>query len=82
MERDIVWRILTDIETAQQTILKRHSLRDYDVPDHVIDRSIDIFGERIMPDESVRRIIRSIRENGDSAQASARDYPSAKKATA
>ena len=67
MERDIVWRILTDIEEAQQTILKRHSLRDYSVPDHVIDRSIGIFGERIMPDEAVRRIIKSVRENGDTA---------------
>jgi len=67
MERDIVWRILTDIEEAQQTILKRHSLRDYSVPDHVIDRSIGIFGERITPDESVRRIIKSVRENGDTA---------------
>ena len=51
MEREIVWRIFTDIEEAQQTILKRHSLRDYTVPDHVIDRSIGIFGERIMPEE-------------------------------
>jgi histidinol dehydrogenase len=67
MERDIVWRILTDIEEAQQTILKRHSLRDYSVPDHIIDRSIGIFGERIMPDEAVHRIIKSVRENGDSA---------------
>jgi histidinol dehydrogenase len=67
MERDIVWRILTDVEEAQQTILKRHSLRDYSVPDHVIDRSIGIFGERIMPDEAVRRIIKSVRDNGDTA---------------
>lgn len=67
MEREIVWRILTDLEEAQQTILKRHSLRDYSVPDHVIDRSIRIFGERIMPDESVRRIIKSVRDGGDSA---------------
>ena len=67
MEREIVWRILTDIDEAQQTILKRHSLRDYDVPDHVIDRSVDIFGERIMPDEAVRRIIQSVRQNGDQA---------------
>lgn len=67
MEREIVWRIVTDLEEAQQTILKRHSLRDYSVPDHVIDRSIGIFGERIMPDESVRRIIKSVRDEGDSA---------------
>lgn len=67
MERDIVWRILTDIEEAKQTILKRHSLRDYSVPDHIIDRSVGIFGERVMPDEAVRRIIKSVRDNGDTA---------------
>ncbi len=67
MEREFVWRILTDIEEAQQTILKRHSLRDYSVPDHVIDRSIGIFGERVLPDEAVRRIIKAVRDNGDSA---------------
>lgn len=67
MEREIVWRIITDVEDAQKTILKRHSLRDYSVPDHVIDRSIGIFGERVMPDEAVRRIIKAVRDNGDSA---------------
>lgn len=67
MEREIVWRIFTDIDSAKQTILKRHSLHEYSVPDHVLDRSIAIFGERITPDESVRRIIKSVRERGDSA---------------
>jgi len=67
MEREVVWRILTDIDEAQKTILKRHSLRDYSVPDHVIDRSVGIFGERVMPDDAVRRIIKAVRENGDSA---------------
>lgn len=67
MEREIVWRILTDVAEAQRTILKRHSLRDYSVPDHVIDRSVAIFGERVMPDDAVRRIIKAVRENGDSA---------------
>lgn len=67
MEREIVWQIITDVKLAQQTILKRHSLRDYDVPEHVIDRSIGIFGERIMPDEAVKRIIKSVRADGDRA---------------
>lgn len=67
MEREIVWRIFTDIDSAKQTILKRHSLHEYSVPDHVLDRSIAIFGERIAPDESVRRIVKSVRERGDSA---------------
>ena len=61
------WRIFTDIQAAQNTILKRRSLRDLDIPDHLLDRAADLFGERLMPEESVRRIIRSVRENGDRA---------------
>lgn len=67
MNPEIHWRIFTDVEAARQTILKRHSLRDYEVPDHVIDRSVGLFGERLMPDEVVRRIIKSVREDGDRA---------------
>ena len=45
-----------------QTILKRYSLRDYAVPDHMVARSVDLFGERLLPDEAVKRIIRSVRD--------------------
>ena len=61
------WRIFTDVEAAKRSILKRHSLRDTDVPEALIERSVSIFGERIMPEEAVRRIIRSVRERGDGA---------------
>ncbi len=67
MNSEVHWRIFTDIEAARQTILKRHSLRDYALPDEVIDRSIGLFGERLMPDEVVRRIIKSVRDKGDQA---------------
>ena len=67
MNPEIHWRIFTDIEAARKTILKRHSLRDYEAPDHVTERSIGLFGERLMPDEVVRRIIKSVREGGDQA---------------
>lgn len=67
MDRDINWRIFTDVEAARESILKRYSLRDYDVPEQLIDRSVGIFGERVMPDEAVRRIIRSVRDGGDAA---------------
>ena len=67
MSGQAVWNIITDIEEAQETILMRRSLRDYAVPDHVIDRSVDLFGERVMPDDAVRRIIRSVRAGGDQA---------------
>ena len=67
MNPEVPWRTFTDIEAARQTILKRHSLRDYDVPDEMLDQSIALFGERVMPEEAVRRIIKSVRENGDRA---------------
>ena len=67
MSGEAVWPIITDVDEARETILKRRSLRDYNVPEHVIERSVDLFGERVMPDEAVRRIIRSVREAGDQA---------------
>ena len=67
MSSTAVWSIITDISEARDTILKRHSLRDYALPDHVIERSVELFGERLMPEEVVRRIIRSVRDGGDQA---------------
>ena len=67
MSGDARWRIFTDIGAAKQSILKRHSLRDTDVPEALIKRSASIFGERVMPEEAVRRIIASVRERGDQA---------------
>ena len=67
MSGDARWRIFTDVGSAKQSILKRRSLRDTDVPEALIKRSASIFGERIMPEEAVRRIIASVRERGDQA---------------
>lgn len=67
MNPDKSWRIFTDVAAAQASILKRHSLRDYAVPEQLIESSVSIFGERIMPDEAVRRIIDSVRADGDKA---------------
>ncbi len=67
MSGEAVWPIITDADEARDTILKRRSLRDYAVPENVIERSLDLFGERLMPDEAVRRIIRSVRLTGDQA---------------
>ncbi len=67
MSGDARWRIFTDIGAAKQSILKRRSLRDTDVPEALIKRSASIFGERVMPEEAVRRIIASVRERGDQA---------------
>lgn len=67
MSGEAAWRIFTDVEAAKRSILKRHSLRDIDVPEALVARSVVIFGERIMPEEAVRRIIMDIRERGDAA---------------
>ncbi|MCY4020787.1 MAG: histidinol dehydrogenase [Chloroflexi bacterium] len=67
MSGEAAWRTFTDVEAAKRSILKRHSLRDIDVPEALIERSVAIFGERIMPEEAVRRIIRDIRVRGDAA---------------
>ena len=67
MESEAAWRIFTDVNDARENILKRHSLRDFEVPAELIERSRDLFGEGLMPEESVRRIIRSVRADGDQA---------------
>ena len=61
------WRIFSDIDEARASILKRHSLRDYAVPEALVERSLDLFGERVLPEEVVRRIIGSVRDGGDGA---------------
>ena len=67
MDSGSSWRIFSDVDEARQSILKRHSLRDYAVPESVLERAIELFGERIPPEESVRRIIQSVRAHGDRA---------------
>jgi histidinol dehydrogenase len=37
------------------------------VPDSMLDGIEKLFGERITPDEVVRRILRDVRERGDAA---------------
>ena len=67
MSRDSTWRIFTDVEAARASLLKRASLRDYAAPEPLIQRSVAIFGERLLPEEAVRRIISSVRAGGDQA---------------
>lgn len=59
-------RIL-DVDAARNTILRRFAWDEIDVPDSMLDRNQAIFGERIAPDEAVRRILRDVRERGDAA---------------
>lgn len=59
-------RIL-DIETAQESILRRPAWDEFDIPEQFFDRNEQLFGERITPDEAVRRILADVRSRGDEA---------------
>ncbi|MEZ4634915.1 MAG: histidinol dehydrogenase [Caldilineaceae bacterium] len=56
-----------DVPTAQQTILRRLPWDDFAVPDRLLDANERLFGERIGPDEAVRRILADVRGRGDAA---------------
>lgn len=56
-----------NLSDAQVTILKRRPPDEFYVPDYILDSLEKLFGERVTPDEAVRRIVRSVRERGDEA---------------
>ncbi len=56
-----------DTQTAQQTILRRPAWDELSIPDPLLDRIEALFGERISPDEAVRRILADVRARGDAA---------------
>jgi len=61
------WRIFTDVAAARDSILKRSSLRDVEAPEAVMERSVKLFGERLPPEDAVKRIISNVRQGGDEA---------------
>ncbi|MCC7118718.1 MAG: histidinol dehydrogenase [Anaerolineales bacterium] len=58
---------ILDSKTARQTILKRVFLGEEEIPDSVLNRVANIFGERISPEEAVKRILRDVQLRGDAA---------------
>lgn len=56
-----------DTKTAQQTILRRPAWDELAIPDPLLDRIEALFGERITPEEAVRRILADVRARGDAA---------------
>lgn len=56
-----------DVETAVQSILKRIPPDETDVPPAMLERLAATFGERIGPEEAVKRILRDVRTRGDAA---------------
>ncbi|MEZ4712288.1 MAG: histidinol dehydrogenase [Caldilineaceae bacterium] len=58
---------ILDVPTAQQTILRRLAWDELNIPDPILDRLEELFGQRIAPDEAVRRILADVRQKGDAA---------------
>lgn len=58
---------MMDVPAAQQTILRRTAWDAWDVPASMLDRNEALFGERIGPEEAVRRILADVRQRGDTA---------------
>lgn len=56
-----------DPVSARKTILRRRSWDAFDVPNEMLDSIASTFGERIGPDEVVRRILADVRARGDAA---------------
>ena len=58
---------IMDVATAETTILQRAAWDEWQVPDAILDKNIEFFGERIGPEEAVRRILADVRERGNDA---------------
>ncbi len=59
-------RIFNVLE-AQASILKRKAWDEFPVPASILARLETLFGERISPEEAVRRILADVRRDGDQA---------------
>lgn len=60
-------RIVTGAEEARRTILRRLPLDEVDVPEHLRARDRALFGPGLSAEETVARIVRAVREEGDRA---------------
>lgn len=58
---------ILDVPSAQQTILRRLAWDELNIPDPILERLEELFGQRISPDEAVRRILADVRQKGDAA---------------
>jgi histidinol dehydrogenase len=56
-----------DLETAQQTILRRLPPGDAEYPAQTLERTATLFGPGVTPPAAVARIIASVRREGDAA---------------
>ncbi len=58
---------ILDIQTAQETILRRTPLNLWDFPPEVMEGTQKLFGEGTTPSQAVARILQSIHQEGDTA---------------
>jgi len=58
---------ILDCETASRTILKRGTMEDLAIPESVMSRTEQVFGERLAPAQAVERILKDVRQRGDAA---------------
>jgi histidinol dehydrogenase len=58
---------IMDVPAAQKTILRRSAWDEFAVPESILARIERTFGERLTPDEVVRRILADVRRRGDAA---------------
>src|SRR5690606_4225121 len=56
-----------ETKTAQQTSLRRPAWDELAIPHPLLDRIEALFGERITPEEAVRRILAAAPAGGDAA---------------
>ncbi len=56
-----------DPATARNTLLKRQPIDDMTVPESVLERIQQTFGEALTPTQVVDRILRDVRQRGDAA---------------
>ena len=56
-----------DVDTAQAGILNRDNALDVSVPEGLQKGIEGMFGERLTPEQVVRRILADVRQRGDTA---------------
>ncbi|HEY7295034.1 MAG TPA: histidinol dehydrogenase [Dehalococcoidia bacterium] len=60
-------RIVEGAPAARRTILRRPALDEVEVPEHLRGRDRALFGPGLSADETVARIVRAVRDEGDTA---------------
>lgn len=60
-------RVLNGLEAARAAVMARPPIEERELPDHVVQRMTEVFGEPLGPEQAVQRIIADIRARGDEA---------------